>query len=260
VKLALVNAALSALTPLDNVRRIRELLEPLRGGLGEADLALLPEHLHFGSWPEYLEAMRELAAWLGCHLVAGSAHHAQDTGTRNAGVVLAPSGKIVARYEKLRPYADERSRIEPGQQLGSFEHGGRRVSVMICADFWFTDLFLAQPALPDLVLVPALSVTRKLEPDYSQTLWRHTAVARAFEFGVYVGISDWSAAAELPLLRTSGVSGFADPTPSDPSQLFRKVDHAAVFNLDFAALDALRADRRARGFFWESSHTVPPGA
>jgi len=46
------------------------------------------------------------------------------------------------------------------------------------------------------------------------------------------------------------VSGFADPTPSDPEQLFRPIEDRALIELDFSRLDAFRADRRARGFFW----------
>jgi len=126
--------------------------------------------------------------------------------------------------------------------------------VLVCADFWFADVIQSVTELPDVVLVPALSVTRKPSPAYSRALWRHLAVARAYEYGVYVGVSDWAADARLPALHTAGVAGFADPTTVDADALFRPVGDArvAVHALDFAALDAFRADRRARGFFWRS--------
>ena len=79
-----------------------------------------------------------------------------------------------------------------------FDFSGRRILVTICADFWFSDLFARAGRLPDLVLVPAYSVTRKSTPDYSRSLWRHLAIARAYELGVYVGISDWGYAADAP--------------------------------------------------------------
>jgi hypothetical protein len=78
-------------------------------------------------------------------------------------------------------------------------------------------------------------------------------VARAYEYGVYVGISDWAPASTLAQLSPSGVAGFADPTATDPAALFLPTaDRAvAIHGLDFPRLDAFRADRRQRGFFWK---------
>lgn len=253
MKLLLVNPDLSARDTRINVSVLASLIEEYAGALDENDLWLLPEHFHFGPEEAYLDDLRALCKLAGCHVVGGTHHEATPTGAVNTGVVLAPDGTIVHRYDKLRPYAEERSWVKGGTRTGSFVHQGRRLSVLVCADFWFNDLFLQQKAPPDLVLVPALSVTRKSRPDYSRALWRHTSVARAYEYAVYVGISDWSADSELPSLRTSGVSGFADPTVSDPASLFRAVPRATLVELDFEALEAFRSDRRARGFLWEGA-------
>jgi predicted amidohydrolase len=250
VKLLLVNPDLTVSDTRSNVRALVELLADFRGELAEHDLWLLPEHFHFGPAEAYLDDLHELSRDAGCHVVGGSRHEPTRSGAVNTGVVMAPDGSIVHRYDKLRPYAEERQWVEPGTRTGGFVHQGRRVGVLICADFWFTDPFLEQDAPPDLLLVPALSVTRKPAPDYSRALWRHTAVTRAYEYAVYVGISDWSGNSRLPSLRTSGVSGFADPTVVEPELLFRPVSRAALVELDFEALDAFRADRRARGFLW----------
>jgi len=254
VKLLIVNPDLTARDTRANELALCQLLDEFRGQLDEHDLWLLPEHFHFGPPEIYLDDVRRLSERAGCHVVAGSHHEVTaQGGAVNSGVVMAPDGRILHRYDKLRPYAEERQWVEPGTRTGSFVHQDRRVSVLICADFWFNDLFLQQEAPPDLVLVPALSVTRKPEPDYSRTLWQHTAVARAYEYAVYVGISDWSANSELSRLGTSGVSGFADPTQVDPKRLFQAVPRASLVELDFAALDAFRSDRRARGFLWEGA-------
>jgi len=250
VKLLLVNPRLVAGAQEANLATLRALLAPFRGSVGPNDLTLLPEHHYFGAWDAYLDAMRELAVWLGSSLVAGSMHRQVGDTRLNTGAVLDADGTLVTLYEKLRPYANERAHVSPGSARGAFTLAGRRVGVMICADFWFTDLFVSQP-MPDLVLVPALSVTRKPTSEYSRALWRHTAVARAYEYGVFVGISDWAHDSTLPEQHTSGVAGFADPTPSDPTQLFQPVANAALVDLDFSRLDAFRGDRRARGFFWE---------
>jgi hypothetical protein len=115
-------------------------------------------------------------------------------------------------------------------------------------------VFVRAKALPDLVLVPAHSVSRKPTPDYSRALWRHLAVARAYEFGVYVGVSDWAHVPVPGMLAPSGVAGLADPTTQLDSELFTPLAHHSVqtFELDLNKLRSFRDDRRARGFFWKS--------
>ena len=236
---------------LDAIRRLAESFEP---ALSAPDILLLPERFYVDeSHDAYVEAIGTLARELGCHVVGGSHHEPSAGELVNAGIVCDPAGTVLGRYEKLRPYANERGWVKPGGTLGEIPILGRKLLVLICADFWFADVFLRAGALPDLVLVPALSVTRKPTPDYSRALWRHLAVARAYEFGCYVGISDWGFPSELPVLFASGVAGFADPTLTDPSRLFQPVGEAEIraFPIDFSALDAFRADREARGFFWK---------
>jgi len=184
VKLVLVEPALSVAHAERNVGIVSELLAPLAGRLDADDVVLLPEH-YAGTAirAEYDAAVGDLAKHLGCHVVGGS-HHEDRGGDRvNTGAVFDASGKLVGRYEKLRPYADERRRVRDGVTLGEFTIGGRHMLVLVCADFWFSDVFYRASALPDLILVPAFSVSRKPTPDYSRALWRHLAVARAYEFG-----------------------------------------------------------------------------
>lgn len=254
MKLVLVQTHFSYDVSAENAAVIRRVLEPLARSLSRDDLVLLPEHYDLRpSRADYENDVRALARTLGCHVVGGS-HHEQRDGQRvNAGVVSNPSGQLLARYEKLRPYAGERTLVEPGTALGELTIAGKRLLILVCADFWFSDLFHRTTELPDLVLVPAHSVTRKPAPDYSRALWRHLAVARAYEFGVYVGVSDWAAErGPLPVgLPASGVGGFADPTQVDPDALYTPIrGDAQIYELDFTALEAFRKDRYARGFFW----------
>lgn len=255
MKLVLVQPRLSYDVQSDNPGLIRRLLEPLAQTLERDDLVLLPEHYDLRpSRADYEDNVCSLAKTLGCHVIGGS-HHEDRVGRRlNAGVVSDPSGEILASYEKLRPYAAERALVAPGSALGELEIAGKRILILICADFWFSDLFHRATELPDLVLVPAHSVTRKPTPEYSRALWRHLAVARAYEFGVYVGVSDWASlpvAQALGRLAASGVGGFADPTQVDPATLYLPISGAfQTYELDFDALDAFRQDRNGRGFFW----------
>lgn len=221
------------------------------------DVLLLPEHVDpTDSDEEFLRHVRTLARDLGCHVVGGSHQCRRGHARVNAGAAVAPDGTVVGRYEKLRPYADERRVVLPGTGLGEFTLAERHVLVLVCADFWFSDLFQRATHVPDVVLVPALSVTRKPTPDYSRALWRHLAIARAYEYGTYVGISDWGYPSRLPQRFACGVGGLADPTRIEPENLFRPIGPAGitVYDLDFDALAAFRSDRLERGFFWKAPH------
>jgi predicted amidohydrolase len=255
MKLVLVQPLLAFTPDADNAAVVGRLLEPLAGSLERDDVVLLPEHFDLrSSRSDYEAGVIALARRLGCHVIGGSHHEQRATGSVNTGIAVDPDGRILAIYEKLRPYAEERSRVQNGSVLGELSIAGRRLLILVCADFWFSDLFHRTAHLPDLVLVPAHSVTRKPSPDYSRALWRHLAVARAYEFGVYVGVSDW-AHAPAPLgLPASGVGGLADPTTTDPHALYAPIDgELRVYPLDFDALDRFRHDRTSRGFFWRAA-------
>ena len=254
MRLLLVQPRLRAAPDADNLETVRRLVGSSGISVAPDDVLLLPEHVvPRGSAEAYERAIGDLARALGCHVVGGSHHQARADGVINAGVTCAPDGGAVGRYEKVRPYAGERESVRPGRSIGELTIAGRRILVLVCADFWFADVILGATALPDLLLVPALSVTRKPTPEYSRALWRHLAVSRAYEYGVYVGISDWAHDSKLPVLAAAGVAGFADPTVTDPEQLFRPLggSRLMVHELDFDRLEAFRRDRRSRGFFWK---------
>lgn len=255
-KLILVQPELSYAPGMVNMTKLLSLLEAGALALTETDIVLLPEHTVVESSRElYLRGVGELARRLGCHVVGGSHHQLRGEHKVNAGAVCDARGQVIAEYEKLRPYAAERQRVEPGAALGELNIGAFRIMVLICADFWFSDVFVRAQQLPDLVLVPAHSVSRKPDPSYSRALWRHLAVARAYEFGVYVGVSDWAHARTEGMLAPSGVAGFADPTTAVDSELFNPLADLALssFELDRDKLLAFRDDRLARGFFWKRS-------
>jgi predicted amidohydrolase len=253
-KLVLVKPELSYEPSMVNLSTLTQLIEAEQLVLAPTDIVLLPEHaVAERSRDLYLRGIAELARRFGCHVVGGS-HHQQRGATKiNAGAVCDARGQVIAEYEKLRPYAAERARVDSGDVLGELEIGAFRILVLICADFWFSDVFVRAKALPDLVLVPAHSVSRKPEPHYSRSLWRHLSVARAYEFGVYVGVSDWAHKRVPGMLAASGVSGFADPTTVHDDALFTPLVERAVqcFELDREKLLAFRADRLDRGFFWK---------
>lgn len=254
MKLVLLQPQLRAFDNEHSTAVLRSLIDSAKGSFDERDVIVLPEHFYFGSEAEpYHDFIRELAVANVCHVIGGSFHEQRDGKPINTGYVVNPYGEIIASYDKLRPYAEEQKWVEPGETLGEFQIDGVRFLCLICADFWFSDLIYRAKELPDILVVPALSVTRKSTQDYSRELWRHLAISRAYEFGVYVGISDWGYPSELPSLFTCGVGGFANPTTVIPSDFFHPIGNEGVLTvaIDLDALNEFRDDRRQRGFFWK---------
>lgn len=237
------------------MERIRALLHDCSLRFDADDIVVLPEAIEQRE-DLYRPMLERLARELGCHVVGGSRREQAQIGTVNSGLLFRPDGSVVGRYEKLCPYAGERDAVRPGRILGEFSIGGRNVLVLICADFfWLAKILRHATRPPDLILVAALSVTRKATPMYARAVWRHTAVARAYEYAAFIGISDWGFPSALGASFASGVGGLADPTAVEPRKLFQSVGAREVvaFSLDFPALAALRADRAARGFLNDST-------
>jgi predicted amidohydrolase len=198
---------------------------------------------------QYVHELRAISAVAGSWVVGGS-HYGTAGPLTNAGVVLDPAGHEVDHYEKRNPYGIEHAHgVQPGDRHATFDIGGRTVTVMICADAWFAELLLDAHRSADLVVVPSFSITRR-PPAFGRALWRHLAVARAYEFSAFVAVSDWRLGATYHGQPCAGVSGVADPFPADPERYFVPADDApvSVHRLDVGKLDGLRRDRRARGF------------
>jgi predicted amidohydrolase len=254
MRLVLVQPQLGFSSGSENFAKVRHALERALIRPATDDVLLLPERVHPShSVDEYRRDVRSLAMALGCVIVGGSQHEARGDRVLNAGMAVDAQGNLLGTYEKIRPYALEREHVSPGNGPGELSIGGRRFLTLVCADFWFSDLFTRAERLPDVILVPALSVSRKAKPDYSRAMWQHLSISRAYEFGAFVGVSDWGFPSELPMLAASGVAGFANPSLMDPTRLFQGLgpSEAMAFELDFGALEAFRTDRKLRGFFWQ---------
>ncbi|WP_179154981.1 carbon-nitrogen hydrolase family protein [Microbispora sp. GKU 823] len=218
---------------------------------GPDDVVVLPElaGAELGD-RRYRRRVEGLARSLGSWVVGGSHHCASGSGTVNRGAVADPGGSVVADYEKLNPYGDERAAgVLGGSRPRAVEVGGHRLLVLLCADFWYFDSLAAESG-PDLVIVPAFSVTQRPSPAIARSLWRHMAVSRAYEVTAFVAISDWAHPSAYRGRTGCGVAGFADPNPATSRGLFRGLGNRrlAAFEPDFAALTDLRDNRRNRNF------------
>ena len=234
------------------IANVGRLLGRLTVEIQAGDLVLLPELIGGEDDAEAYQAeVLALASDLGVWVVGGS-HFARDGEEwANRGIVADPAGRAVARYGKLNPYGDERSRtVGAGPGPASFQIGELSCLVMICADFWHASAFATASPLPDLILVPAFSVSQRPDPSMARARWRHAMIAKSYESAAFVAVSDWAHPVRFETGTSSGVAGLAHPNPSSPAELHRALGRrrAAAFDLDMGAVLDLRANREGRGF------------
>jgi predicted amidohydrolase len=237
----------------ENFRSVAKLIERSRLGPSHEDILVLPELIGGESEQKNYERLTiDLARAIGCHVVGSTNHHKRRGKTVNSGVVADPQGAIVIAYDKLRPYGIEAQLgVSPGSSVGQFQVLGCRVLVLVCADFWYSDVFVRQISpRPDLILVPTFSISRRSSPRVARSLWRSMAIARAYEFSVYVGISDWAFPCDYHGLRSSSVAGLADPRPRNSNGFFARISERqlAAYEIDLPRLRELRSYRNEHAF------------
>lgn len=216
------------------------------------DAILLPELVGEGyTTKDYRMAVSDMARGFDCHVIGGSHFDNASGQAVNAGIVVDPSGDIIAHYDKANPYGRERDMSRAGSKAGaSFRIGGVDCFVSVCADFWHTETYRHLEVPPDVIFVPALSVSRKSTPDMARARWRHAMIARAFEQAAYIAVSDWAYPVSGGDHPSSGVAGLAHPEPETTKGLLRLLGRSKVgiFDIDLNAARLLRADQKSRGF------------
>jgi hypothetical protein len=217
----------------------------------DCDILVLPELIGGkADPPEYEAAICSLAGQYDCYVIGGSCYVSKDARLLNAGIVADRKGRIVARYEKLWPYGSEvNAGVGEGSATGHFIVEGRRVSVLICSDLWFSQTLTSLTHEPEVVIIPSFSITQRDDPRKPRELWKHMLIARAYEHAAYVGVCDWAHPCLFEGLAAAGVSGFANPRPDDDSFYTANGDRRfRAYRLDFGRLNAFRENRASRGF------------
>lgn len=243
-----------------NFEQIRQLASIARLQTSRNDVFVLPELIGADSTDsEYRRLISGLARDLGSWVVGGSHHRAVRGGLINSGLVADSRGNIAARYEKLWPYGIESELgVQSGRRVGRFEVAGCRFLVLLCADFWYSAVLLGRLSpRPDVILVPTFSISRRSSPQAARSLWSSMAVARAYEFSAYVGISDWAYPSEYHGLKSSSVAGLADPRPRNRREFFSRQDGLAIslHQIDIERLRELREHRIRHAFLHEEALT-----
>jgi predicted amidohydrolase len=252
LRLILTQPALQFSEHHSRIRDIIPALDRAKTALGSADILVLPE-LIAGSADrsEYLSDVRSLSENTGAWVVGGSHYWRDADRIVNCGIVANPRGQVVATYEKSHPYDQEsHDGVTPGNGGAFFEVNGVRCFVLICADFWYASSFNACEVRPDIVIVPAFSVSQRPIPALARARWKHAAIARAYEFMTFIAISDWASPVAYRGRASSGVGGLAHPNPAEVTGLFQSLGRSRLraFELDIGALDDLRVNRDERRF------------
>jgi predicted amidohydrolase len=139
-----------------------------------------------------VQALRAAARDLGVTILMGSALVRRDDGkAANRQALIAPSGEIIATYDKLHMFdvdlptgetARESATYEPGDRAVTAEACGSRLGLSICYDLRFPALYRALALAGAEVLAVPAAFTRPTGEAHWEVLLR----ARAIETGSFV--------------------------------------------------------------------------
>jgi len=176
----------------ENFRRIRALLDKRR--LAAGSLLVLPEMFATGfsmnaaaiAEPDHGptdDFLRSLAKEKGIHVLGGLVRTAPRGRFLNEAVCYAPTGRRVARYDKLHLFSpgDESKHYAPGSEIALFSWRKCKVALAICYDLRFPELFRMAVQRGANVLVVIANWPAK-----RQSHWTALLRARAIENQAYV--------------------------------------------------------------------------
>lgn len=198
-------AALQMVSAPDRERNLAEagrlIAEAARGG---AKLVLLPEYFCYmgfrdtdklalreapgkGPIQQFLsDAAREHGVWV----IGGTLplEAPDESKVLNSSIVFDPSGKQVARYDKIHLFNfekgtesfDEARTIQPGAEIQTFEAPFGRVGLSVCYDLRFPELYRSMGDCALIVVPSAFTYTT------GQAHWEMLLRARAVENQCYV--------------------------------------------------------------------------
>ena len=174
----------------DNVGAMKHRLDLLMARFPWVQMVVFSELAPYGPLPTYAqplpcaaeETFQELAARHGVWLVPGSLFEQADRRIYNTAPVIDPSGRVIARYRKMFPFAPYEAGISAGTEFCIFDVPAvGRFGVSICYDIWFpetTRTLTAQGV--EVLLHPVLTGT--IDRDVELSIARATAA----QFQCYV--------------------------------------------------------------------------
>lgn len=127
--------------------------------------------------------MRELAREKGVYVVGGIVRRGPGKKIFNEAVCISPSGKRVARYDKLHLFSPggEAQHYTPGGRITLFRCGNLKVALYVCYDLRFPEIFRQATLRGAEVLVVIANW-----PSRRRHHWSALLQARAIENQAYV--------------------------------------------------------------------------
>jgi predicted amidohydrolase len=210
-----------------------------------------------------LELFRGLARQHSVWLLPGSMPWAEGPMVRNRAPLISPDGAVRFQDKSVMTrFESERWGVQGGAPPAVFETPWGRIGIAICYDSEFPNLVHAQAAAgARLILVPSCTDTF-----HGFNRVHFSARARALENQCFVAMAP--TVGEAPGLATldenHGFAAIFGPVdrgfPADGAIACGQMDQPGwVFaDLDFAAIDAVRADGAVRNFLnWPADPPAP---
>jgi deaminated glutathione amidase len=268
----------SGVEPDKNIAVLRELVReaastgavyvqtPEMTGMIERDRSALFSRLKSEQADPVMAAARELAFTYGIHLHIGStAILLPDGKVANRAFLFAPSGDLVATYDKIHMFDVDLDRGESWRESATYTPGSRAVTAQlpfaklgfaICYDLRFPQLFQAEANAGAEVLTAPAAFTKQTGEAHWHTLLR----ARAIENGAFV-----IAAAQSGLhedgRETFGHSMIVDPWGEIIAETLNSGPQIVTAQLDISRVVAARKKipnlNNARAFSVESLNSSP---
>jgi predicted amidohydrolase len=129
-----------------NLDRIASEVKTAKARLPWLDMIVLSELAVYGASTQYAEpidgpaerAFRSLARETAVWLIPGSLFTRDGDNIFNSTPVIAPSGEVVARYNKMFPFVPYEQGVAGGNGFCTFDVAGAgRFGLSICYDIWF---------------------------------------------------------------------------------------------------------------------------
>lgn len=167
----------------DNLALLRGEIETTLRRFPWLDMVVLPELATFGPNVAAAQALpgpaegayTELARRLGIWLVPGTLYERSGDAIYNTAPVIAPDGRVVARYRKMFPWLPYEQGVSPGLEFVTFDVPGvARFGVSICYDTWFPETTRALAWLGAEVLIHP-TLTNTIDRDVELAMVRASA-------------------------------------------------------------------------------------
>lgn len=155
--------------PGDNLARIAAEVGAVARRFPWVRMVLLGELCGFGANPDHAQCLPGQAEDFLCDLarrhdlwlVPGSLYERSEGLVYNTTPVINPSGKVIARYRKLYPFAPYERNVAAGEDFVVFDvPDAGRFGISICYDMWFPETTRSLISLgAEVILHPTMTNT-----------------------------------------------------------------------------------------------------